>query len=115
MGNNSYIVIESDSFDVPLAIYGHWVGDDNVRAVEDTLLVTDRIGDASYLAAQIFHTLTTQHHYDGKSGFGLSVGDPFNAWIDAPTVYVDADKGEYSVGGDVWYDRWAMPIERTCR
>ena len=45
MGDRSFIVIESKQFVSPIALYGHWSGTDNVRAVENVLARTDRVGD----------------------------------------------------------------------
>jgi hypothetical protein len=96
MGNRSNIVIretetQSDNF---LILYSHWGGDDNIRAVENVLRRTDRIGDSAYLSAQIFYEFTKLGNYDGGLGYGLWVG----GWesvdqTDNPAVIVDADTG----------------------
>ena len=96
MGNRSNIVIretetQSDNF---LILYSHWGGDDNLTAVESVLKRTNRIGDSSYLSAQIFFELTKLGDYNGDTGYGISVG----GWesvdeTDNPAVIVDADTG----------------------
>jgi hypothetical protein len=96
MGNRSNIVIretatQTDNF---LILYTHWHGDDNIRAVENVLRKTDRIGDGAYLAAQIFHEFTKLGNYDGTLGYGLWVGD-FSSVdeTDNPAVIIDTDTG----------------------
>jgi hypothetical protein len=96
MGNRSNIVIretktQTDNF---LILYSHWGGDDNIRAVENVIRKTDRIGDSAYLAAQIFYEFTQLGNYDGGLGYGLWVGD-FSSVdeTDNPAVIVDADTG----------------------
>jgi hypothetical protein len=51
MGDRSYIQIDSKNLEAPIILYGHWSGDDNIRAVKNVLANTDRIGDAGYLTA----------------------------------------------------------------
>ena len=96
MGNRSNIVIretatQTDNF---LILYSHWGGDDNIRAVENVIRKTDRIGDSAYLAAQIFYEFTQLGNYDGGLGYGLWVGG-FSSVdeTDNPAVIVDADTG----------------------
>ena len=106
MGNRSNIVIretatQSDNF---LILYSHWGGDDNIRAVENVLRKTDRIGDSAYLSAQLFHEFTQLGNYDGGLGYGLSVGD----WssvdeTDNPAVIVDADTGAITYARTLTY------------
>lgn len=96
MGNRSNIVIretatQTDNF---IILYSHWGGDDNIRAVENVLKRTDRVGDSAYLTAQIFYEFTQLGNYDGGLGYGLWVGD-FSSVdeTDNPAVIVDADTG----------------------
>jgi hypothetical protein len=106
MGNRSNIVIretasQKDNF---VILYGHWAGDDNLTAVETVLKRTDRIGDSTYLTAQIFHEFITQsgRDYDGL-GFGLWVGDMESIdEDDNPAVIVDADTGAITYRGETY-------------
>ena len=95
MGDRSFIVIESKQFVSPIALYGHWAGTDNVLAVENVLARTDRVGDPSYLTAQLFHEFSTLGGYDGNLSFGISAyGYGPNGWEDNEPIYVNADTGE---------------------
>jgi hypothetical protein len=51
MGNRSLIVIESERFQTPISLYGHWSGAENLAAVAEVLGKTTRVGDPSYLTA----------------------------------------------------------------
>lgn len=97
MGNRSVIVIESKQYVSPIAFYGHWSGTDNVRAVEKVLDLTDRVGDPSYLTAQLFHEFATMGRYDGKLSFGIDAfGYEVDRWEDNAPIYVNADTGKTS-------------------
>ena len=97
MGNRSVIVIESKNYVSPIALYGHWAGTDNVRAVENVLARTDRVGDPSYLTAQLFHEFSTMGGYDGNLSFGIDAyGYDAGSWEDNDPIYVNADTGETS-------------------
>lgn len=103
MGDRSLIVVKANAFSTPITFYGHWSGDDNITAVRNVLARTGRIGDSSYLAAQIFYEFATLGRYDGELSFGIDTfgGEEDDFWMDNPTVYVDADTGEYTVNGEV--------------
>lgn len=112
MGNRSVIQVNSDSLPYPISFYGHWSGDDNLKAVKTALSSTHaRIGDANYLAAQIFYHFAMElGGYDGNLGFGIDT-DPYEPeWLDNPIVYVDADTGNYTYE-NATYDRKGNPIE----
>lgn len=106
MGNRAYIQIDSERLSESILLYGHWSGEDNLTAVRNVLLRTDRIGDATYLSAQIFYEFTQLAHYDGTTGFGIDVGTMATDFGDVPTVYVNADTGIYEYLG-VAYDEFA--------
>lgn len=114
MGDRAYIEITSKFSESSLVIYGHWSGESNLEAVKNVLERTDRIGDASYLSAQIFYEFAIKlGSYDGDLGYGISAitpDDGYYDWADNPVVYVNADNGNYSVGGDDWLNRWGMPV-----
>jgi hypothetical protein len=104
MGNRSLIVIESEQFQTPITLYGHWSGSENLAAVAEVLGKTDRIGDPSYLTAQIFYEFAVvRGKYDGTLSFGIDTfGVPDDtAGVDTDTVFVNADKGEW---------RWNTPF-----
>jgi hypothetical protein len=97
MGNRSFIQVDSKEFLAPIVFYGHWSGTENLDAVRNVLARSTRIGDASYLAAQIFREFAIELGlYDGELGFGISSGEvSADSWANEPTVYVDADTGAY--------------------
>jgi hypothetical protein len=106
MGDRSNIVIRetASQTDNLVILYGHWAGDDNLTAVETVLKRTDRIGDSTYLTAQIFHEFITQsgREYDGL-GFGLWVGDMESIdEDDNPAVIIDCDTGAITYRGETY-------------
>jgi len=101
MGNRAYIQIDSKRFETPIVFYGHWSGEDNITAVRNVLAKTTRIGDPSYLTAQIFYEFATLGNYDGELSFGIDCGQLAGGeWADVPNVYVNADTGEYAIGNE---------------
>jgi len=95
MGDRSTIVITSKQFDKPIEFYGHWSGEDNITAVRNVLAHTDRIGDPSYLTAQIFYEFAIAlGGYDGNLSFGIHQYQGPDTWQDNPPVFVNADTGE---------------------
>lgn len=103
MGNRSYIQIDSKQLETPIVFYGHWSGDDNLTAVKNVLGRTTRIGDPTYLAAQIFYEFATLGNYDGELSFGIDTGHLAGGeWSNVPNVVVDADNGLYSLGDNVY-------------
>lgn len=101
MSNSSLIQISSKRFKAPVGLYGHWSGKENLEAVKTVLAKTSRIGDPSYLVAQIFYEFATiLGKYDGEYSFGIDAyGDNINWLTDHHTVYVDADTGIYTYRG----------------
>lgn len=98
MGNRSLIVIESERFQTPISLYGHWSGAENLAAVAEVLGKTDRISDPSYLTAQIFYEFAVvRGKYDGTLSFGIDAfGLPNGSLgMDTDTVFVNADTGEW--------------------
>jgi hypothetical protein len=104
MGDRSYIQVDSIRFQTPVIFYGHWSGTDNLTAVQNVLARTARIGDPSYLAAQIFYEFATAlGSYDGSLSFGIETGYLTDSvFSDNPSVLVNADTGEYSIDGVVF-------------
>jgi hypothetical protein len=100
MGNRAYIVIKTGASEADtISIYGHWAGDNNLEAVKNVLERDGaRIGDHSYLTAQIFHEWSVNlNAYEGGTGFGIMAGDGDEE--ENPTVYVNADNGSYTYQG----------------
>lgn len=103
MGNRAYIQIDSERLQTPIVFYGHWSGDDNLTAVKTVLERTTRIGDPSYLAAQIFYEFATVlGNYDGELSFGIDTGELSSEMGDVDTVFVNADTGQYKVKGNTY-------------
>jgi len=107
VGDRSAIIIESERFITPITLYGHWSGRDNLIAVASVLETTDRVGDPSYLTAQLFYKFAVElGKYDGNLSFGIDAfgGTPkeVNATMDNDTIVVNADTGTW---------RWAVPPE----
>lgn len=96
MGNRSNLIIRETATqtDNLIIFYGHWAGDDNLTAAKNVIRRTDRIGDATYLTAQLFYEFTKLGNYDGRLGFGIWVGTLEDIdESDNPAVIVDADTG----------------------
>jgi hypothetical protein len=95
MGDRASIYITSEQFEKPIRLYGHYSGEDNIKAVEYVLTHTNRVGDPSYLAAQIFHQFAIElGNYTGNLGFGISVASDIDHYDDNPPVIVNADTGK---------------------
>ena len=100
MGNRSAIVIESEQFATPITLYGHWSGADNLAAVANVLERTGRVGDPSYLTAELFYEFAVVlGKYDGKLSFGIdafgATAEDTDKAMDTNTVVVNADKGTW--------------------
>jgi hypothetical protein len=107
MGDRSAIIIESERFLTPITLYGHWSGAENLASVASVLETTDRVGDPSYLTAQLFYEFAVKRGgYDGKLSFGIDAfgGTPeeIDTAMDSNTIVVNADNGTW---------RWATPPE----
>lgn len=108
MGNRAYIQVDSARLSESVLLYGHWSGEDNLVAVRNVLARTDRVGDPTYLTAQLFWEFTRLANYDGDLGFGIDVGCMENdVYGDVDTVYVNADRGTYVYAG-VTYEDYAV-------
>jgi hypothetical protein len=95
MGDRSSIYITSEGLPKPIQLYGHWTGSDNLVAVANVLNRTDRIGDPSYLTAQLFYEFAViQGGYTGSLGFGINSVDVVDYTDDNPPIVVNADTGE---------------------
>lgn len=107
MGNRVTVNIASREFESPINIYSHWAGAEIYPVVQEVLATSDRIGDGSYLTAQIVHAVFTQLGYDGKLGFGLWAAElEADRWDDNPSMFVDADTGMWRFDEESdWYDR----------
>lgn len=96
MGDRSTITITSERFPAAITFYGHWSGGQNLEAVRNVMSRTSRIGDESFLSAQIFAEFTKLGGYDGELGFGI-FALYYDEW-ENPPVIVNADTGAVSVG-----------------
>jgi hypothetical protein len=97
MGDRSFIQVSARSFQTPITIYGHWSGVDNLNAVRNVLSRSGRIGEPSYLTAQIFYEFAKLGHYDGELSFGIDAfGSNPDSVADNATVFVNADTGSYT-------------------
>lgn len=101
MGNRSAIVIESERFKTPITLYGHWSGADNLASVASVLERTTRVGDPSYLTAQLFYEFAVvRGQYDGELSFGIDAfgGTPaeVDSMMDTDTIVVNADTGTWT-------------------
>ena len=113
MGDRVTVSISSKDHETPINIYSHWSGNSVYQVVTDTLASSDRIGDGSYLTAQIIHAVFTEYGYDGKLSFGVWSGEvSSDNWDDNPTMFVDADNGQWRIGdGEMdWQDK-DTPLE----
>ena len=101
MGDRSAIVIHSERYKTPITFYGHWSGEQNIEAVKNVLARTGRVGDPSYLTAQIFWEFAKLGNYDGEYSFGIDTFgvDGVDSLMDNPTIYVNADTGKVSTTG----------------
>ena len=102
MGDRSHIVIRTSNPADTITLYGHWSGTDNLEAVKRVLAKTGRIGDASYLTAELFYEFAVmcgKYAGVGSNGFGIWAGDDGGSWEDNPTIYVNAEDGTYEYDG----------------
>jgi hypothetical protein len=101
VGDRSAIVIHSERYKTPITFYGHWSGEQNIEAVKNVLARTGRVGDPSYLTAQIFWEFAKLGNYDGEYSFGIDTfgADGVDNTMDNPTIYVNADTGKVSTTG----------------
>ena len=103
MANRSLIVIRSKEFgDNEIRFCGHHSGADNFKAVQNVMARTVRVGDPSYLTAQLFHEFSVKlGAYDGEMSFGIQLAQTGSdeGQIDTPTVYLNCDFGYYEFEG----------------
>lgn len=99
MGDRVTIQVQSERFLTPINLYGHWSGEQGLIAVRNVLARTGRIGDPSYLTAQLFWEFARLGEYDGGLSFGIDAfGSDLGTGDDNDPIYVNADNGEYWVG-----------------
>lgn len=101
MGDRSAIIIESERFQTPITLYGHWSGETNVLAVQNVMARTGRVGDPSYLTAQLFWEFAQLGQYDGELSFGIDAfggeKQEIDKWMDNATIIVNADTGTWEM------------------
>ena len=94
MGDRSSIYIASKHFPHPVALYGHWSGQDNLVAVANVLARTDRVGDPNYLTAQVFYEFAVSNGYTGNLSFGIGTYEDITySQADFLTDYLNLIKG----------------------
>jgi hypothetical protein len=99
MGNRVIIQVQSEQFLTPINLYGHWAGEQGLTAVRNVLARTGRVGDPSYLTAQLFYEFARLGSYDGELSFGIDAfGSDIGDTNDNDNIYVNADDGSYWVG-----------------
>lgn len=69
MGDRSNIVIKQHDGS-RVWLYGHWMGEDSINVVRDTLAHRERWNDAPYLARMLFDKMTKGAV--GSTGYGIS-------------------------------------------
>jgi hypothetical protein len=104
MGDRATIHITSEQFDTAIELYGHWSGTDNAKAVGNVLDRTGRIGDPSYLTAQLFYEYAKLGDYNGELSFGIRAikAEPSDTTDDNPIVVVNADTGSVEYDGETY-------------
>lgn len=103
MGDRSHIVIRTSNPADTITLYGHWAGTTNIDAVRSVMGRTKRVGDISYLTAELFYEFAVvEGKYTGVGfdSYGIWVGDDDGAWADQPTVYVNAEDGTFDYEGE---------------
>jgi hypothetical protein len=107
MGDRVTVSISSQEHEAPINIYAHWAGEDIYPIVQDVLENSQRVGDASYLSAQIIYQVFTQLGYDGRNSFGVWSGEFTESGDDNDPMFVDADTGKWRIGnGEMdWQDK----------
>lgn len=106
MGDRSSIYVISESLpNVLVELYGHWAGTTNTKAVASVLTRTDRLGDVSYLTAQLFYEFAViKGDYTGHLGYGIRVIPSIvnGSWSDNPEVILNADNGSVIYDGTTY-------------
>ena len=70
MGARSNIVVQEQD-GARIWLYGHWMGEDSINVVRDTLAKRDRWDDSPYLARMLFSEMV-KGSIDETTGFGIS-------------------------------------------
>lgn len=78
--------------------YGHWMGEDNIKIVQEALDENRRVEDEAYFARILFSKMI-EHDVQGETGFGIS---PYVVDNQYPVVVVDYHKS--SNGRPVIYE-----------
>ena len=114
MGDRSNIVIEQGDGS-RVWLYGHWMGEDSINVVRDTLAHRERWSDAPYLARMLFNRMTRGSEL-GDTGYGISTSmcdneypiivlDPATQTVkleDAPWPATKEELIDYAVRSGAW-------------
>lgn len=87
MGDRSNIAVKYSTGDT-VYLYGHWLGGENQKIVEDALVHSSRVDDEAYFTRVLFCKMLGENLQDwrGENGFGIS---PYMVDNEYPIVWVD--------------------------
>lgn len=87
MGARSNIAIKYSTGDA-VYLYGHWLGEENQKIVEDALIHSSRVDDEAYFTRVLFCKMLGDNLQDwrGETGYGIS---PYMVDNEYPIVWVD--------------------------
>ena len=111
-----YVISESLPTNVMVELYGHWAGTTNARAVASVLEKTDRLGDVSYLTAQVFYEFAIiKGDYTGYLGYGINVVPTLagSSWNDNPDIILNADNGSVIYDGTTYTKEQFIQLVET--
>jgi len=87
MGARSNIAIKYSTGD-SVYLYGHWLGEDNQKIVEEAIASSGRVSDEAYFTRVLFCKMLGDNLQDwrGENGYGIS---PYVVDNEYPIVWVD--------------------------
>jgi hypothetical protein len=101
MSESSNIVIEETNavFSQRIYLYGHWMGEESIQVVWDTLTRYRRWDDQPYFTRMLFSRMV-RDDIDGELGYGISLSRYMTDYPDIvlrPSdrlIWLESDKGE---------------------
>lgn len=103
MGDRSNIVVKQHDGS-RVWLYGHWMGEDSINVVRDTLAQRERWSDAPYLARMLFARMT-QGNPDSTTGYGISTYMCDNEY---PVIVLDPETQTVVLEDS---KEWGKPLE----
>lgn len=103
MGDRSNIVIKQHDGS-RVWLYGHWMGEDSINVVRDTLAQRERWSDAPYLARMLFARMV-QGDPAGVTGYGISTYMCDNEY---PVIVLDPETQTVVLEDS---KEWGKPLE----